>query len=86
MLVIQLKVNHRTIKVIGAHNISPGVTQDFEGECEYNIHYGPKIIGKVKHERKNPVEELAIKALQKVLEYLENRPNLFADGEKYVII
>jgi len=78
MLIIKLKVNYRTIRTIGIHNIYPEIVpSDFQGLCRYDVYdFGDflidmrkKPIGQVEHMRSDGADKLAAKALALVIEY-----------------
>jgi len=82
MLYIELKVNYKTIRTIGVHNVSSiPVNKSLKAECSYDVWdltdaVNPladrKYLGEIKHVRSDGAEVLARKVLNMVVEYDKN--------------
>jgi len=84
MLIVNLQINNvNRILTLGIHNVSPNVSQEFEGECLYDIYVGDDTGGRIKfdignpdaqvfHYREDGAEILAAKALEKISFIREN--------------
>jgi len=82
MLHIELKVNYKTIRTIGVHNVSSiSVNKAPKAECSYDVWdltdaanplADRKYLGGIKHVRSDGAEVLAQKVLNMVVEYDKN--------------
>jgi len=79
MLHIELKVNYKTIRTIGVHNVSlTPIDKSLKTECPYDVWdltdaanplADRKYLGEIKHVRSDGAEVLAQKVLNMVVEY-----------------